>query len=851
MDYSFDLISGNVHHISYQKDSADVWHHAYEYDADNRMTDVYTSYSNEITLANGEIATPIIIGQGPVHTWDREASYEYYSHGPLARVELGDLQVQGIDYVYTLQGWMKGVNSNTLDSLRDPGQDGNFDVSNINRYFPKDVYGYSLNYFTNDYNPIDNAVTGTDHFLADLTGSDILANRYDLFNGNIGSMVTTITNPTSREVLPLGSAYKYDQLNRILEARSFDNLNPSTNTFGSAGSEMYFNSFSYDDNGNILTQQRKDHTNNLFDNLTYRYAKNTGGRTIQNRLYHVDEDLGISSGLYTDDLEDQGTFSSTLSTINTANNYSFDEVGNLIKDTEEGIDEIKWRLDGKIAEIDMASAGSKPDLKFEYNSFGLRVAKHLFNQSNVLLSSEYFVHDATGNIIAVYSYTFDDVEELAQFKLTELDIYGYGKVGVLKPDLEMLGAIVDTSYFSRTLGKKNYFLSNHLSNIISTISDMKLPVESTITAGEVGSYRSDIIASNDFSLFGVELYDRKFNTSEVAYGLNGQRKDNEIYGEGNSYSAEFWQFDPRLGRRWNIDPVINDWESPYACFSNNPVFFADPKGDKVKVGKKEGEPTKPEEVKPEHETVLVDGNVMLKNTAKYDKYLTDLATYEKNSKAITKSNEKIDEIVATVNADLGAGVPKVQVNSDGELEFSGSFTKKQAKAAGAYAMSVYSAINSKETLTLNNNENTNLISPIAGGDGNYSLSIDSKQLNKITGSFGAGVRQSLLAGAFTSFNTKGTLDERKAAGQVVEVSILYTVFNMGYQTAAGKAATYFRADLVKRQIQGNTIYYMGIDKNQNRVYGTDRFVFDVEKSEGHRFELKNNEQGNQIIFKDK
>lgn len=50
----------------------------------------------------------------------------YYPHGPLARVEYGnaDNKVQGIDYAYTLQGWIKGINSTTLDSLRDMGKDG-------------------------------------------------------------------------------------------------------------------------------------------------------------------------------------------------------------------------------------------------------------------------------------------------------------------------------------------------------------------------------------------------------------------------------------------------------------------------------------------------------------------------------------------------------------------------------------------------------------------------------------------------------------------------------------------------------------------------------------------------------
>lgn len=66
-------------------------------------------------------------------------------------------------------------------------------------------------------------------------------------------------------------------------------------------------------------------------------------------------------------------------------------------------------------------------------------------------------------------------------------------------------------------------------------------------------------------------------------GFNGQLKDNEIYGEGNAYTAEFWEYDPRSIRRWNRDPVVKPWESPYAAFSNNPIVFIDVKGDSVGV----------------------------------------------------------------------------------------------------------------------------------------------------------------------------------------------------------------------------------------------------------------------------
>jgi hypothetical protein len=63
------------------------------------------------------------------------------------------------------------------------------------------------------------------------------------------------------------------------------------------------------------------------------------------------------------------------------------------------------------------------------------------------------------------------------------------------------------------------------------------------------------------------------------YGYNSQEKVDEIAGAGNHTTAEFWEYDTRLGRRWNRDPVVKPWESSYTCFANNPIWFSDVNGD--------------------------------------------------------------------------------------------------------------------------------------------------------------------------------------------------------------------------------------------------------------------------------
>ena len=63
------------------------------------------------------------------------------------------------------------------------------------------------------------------------------------------------------------------------------------------------------------------------------------------------------------------------------------------------------------------------------------------------------------------------------------------------------------------------------------------------------------------------------------YFFNGQEADNEVLGDGVSLTAEFWQYDTRLGRRWNVDPKYTPMLSSYSCFVNSPLSLNDKKGD--------------------------------------------------------------------------------------------------------------------------------------------------------------------------------------------------------------------------------------------------------------------------------
>jgi RHS repeat-associated protein len=94
-----------------------------------------------------------------------------------------------------------------------------------------------------------------------------------------------------------------------------------------------------------------------------------------------------------------------------------------------------------------------------------------------------------------------------------------------------------------------------------------------------------IRSTSDYSGFGVLLDGRTANSGDYRYGFQGQEMDDEIKGEGNSYTTDFRQYDPRLGRWLSIDRLAFKYSdrSSYETFANNPLIFVDVNGDSIKL----------------------------------------------------------------------------------------------------------------------------------------------------------------------------------------------------------------------------------------------------------------------------
>jgi hypothetical protein len=90
----------------------------------------------------------------------------------------------------------------------------------------------------------------------------------------------------------------------------------------------------------------------------------------------------------------------------------------------------------------------------------------------------------------------------------------------------------------------------------------------------------------------MEMPGKSYQSTAYRYGMNTQEKDNEIYGPGNTYGALYWEYDARIARRWNVDPVVKEYEGGYTTFSGNPIWFVDINGDdSLKVNPETGNPT--------------------------------------------------------------------------------------------------------------------------------------------------------------------------------------------------------------------------------------------------------------------
>jgi len=82
-----------------------------------------------------------------------------------------------------------------------------------------------------------------------------------------------------------------------------------------------------------------------------------------------------------------------------------------------------------------------------------------------------------------------------------------------------------------------------------------------------------VATANGKNPFGMTVPGRNASSAAYRYGFQGQEKDDELKGEGNSINYKYRMHDPRVGRFFAVDPLAKEypWNSSYA-FSENRVI---------------------------------------------------------------------------------------------------------------------------------------------------------------------------------------------------------------------------------------------------------------------------------------
>jgi RHS repeat-associated protein len=131
--------------------------------------------------------------------------------------------------------------------------------------------------------------------------------------------------------------------------------------------------------------------------------------------------------------------------------------------------------------------------------------------------------------------------------------------------------------YRRERGCTYYELSNHLGNVLVTVTDMKIGI-STDGDDFAEYYEATVVSAVDYYPFGSAMAGRKFNDNSYRYGFNGQEEDPEW--KGGAVVFKYRIHDTRIGKFLSVDPLASEypWNSTYAFAENDVIRAIDLEG---------------------------------------------------------------------------------------------------------------------------------------------------------------------------------------------------------------------------------------------------------------------------------
>jgi RHS repeat-associated protein len=240
----------------------------------------------------------------------------------------------------------------------------------------------------------------------------------------------------------------------------------------------------------------------------------------------------------------------------------------------------------KVKEVTFAD--DHESLEFKYDSYGRRVMKY-DSRSQI---ATFYTYDASGNVMGIYERKFDGTYDALY--ISQLPIYGSSRLGVINSNTKLSYLVGNNVNICENLYhndansinikfvycNRQYELTNHLGNVMTTISDNRIRVphqnDSTLTL----CYLPKILTTNDYYPFGMQMRERSYDHTGTGYrfGFNQKELDPEgMGGGGSTYDYGFRIYNPQIARFLSVDPLTSDypWYSTYQFAGNMPIWAID------------------------------------------------------------------------------------------------------------------------------------------------------------------------------------------------------------------------------------------------------------------------------------
>lgn len=608
IEYEYDF-QGNLTKVIYQR-----------FDNKERLDHIY-NYNNNGQLAS--VSTIKYDNSGNPLAAQEHAEYKYYLHGPLERTLLGN-NLQGEDYVYTLNGWLKGINDPSLNQVVngesiDPGKDG---FSGANSSVQKDLFGEQLDYFTGDYSRVKILPSGITKgtYVQDgdpninnaITG---LSNNY--YNGSIKSSRWKIANQNFSHQQPITTSsqwmysYHYDDRNWLKQS-DFGTYVPNFSVNG-----IYAHSVTNDinevstnrlsasgiSNGNYFNVNPNVSIEEGAQNITAKTTTSVSFMEGINSTYFNVNSIMLPAvpppapihptrKFFIDPLEryrEYDIFYDNNGNISNLKRNAYEISSGIVR-----MDELEYHYiyNNRLNEIHdhLGSTSFSGDMRqsdFDYDVIGRTTKENAYttlsyyNQLNKIKRYSYYAglvldynYDDLGNCFDKYDVTAN-THQYSVRDLVGNIIASYEKIGTQSPNLlslpiyggSRLGMVNLKTDNSGDVDYYGYELNDHLGNVRVTFREA--------TGGGV-----EQLTQTDYYPFGMEMPDRHWVSGSISgsykFGYQGQFAENETQ---RNYLNEFQlrQYDSRIGRWLTTDPY-DQFSSPYLGMGNNPVNGIDANG---------------------------------------------------------------------------------------------------------------------------------------------------------------------------------------------------------------------------------------------------------------------------------